>query len=56
MAAAVDSLLQDPALAQALARAGLKEVQRYSWERVRDQWIAVYADCLSGRLPLERAA
>ncbi len=47
MAAAVLRLLDDPALARALAQAGLKEAQRYTWERVAPVLAAVYRSVLA---------
>ena len=46
MAAAVLRLLQDTALAQRLAEAGLREVQRYTWDRVAPALAAVYRSAL----------
>nr|WP_246312135.1 glycosyltransferase family 4 protein [Aquabacterium terrae] len=42
MARAALSVLQDPALAERLRRAGLATAQRYAWPRVREQWLDAY--------------
>lgn len=42
LARAVLRVLDDPALAQRLAQAGLAEAQRYAWPRVRGLWLAAY--------------
>lgn len=46
MAAAVLRVLQEPALARRLAEAGLREVQRYTWDRVAPALAAVYRSAL----------
>ncbi|MGH9805783.1 MAG: glycosyltransferase family 1 protein, partial [Terriglobia bacterium] len=48
MAAAARRLLSDPELAARLSSAGLVEVQKYTWPRVRAQWRAVYSAASSG--------
>jgi glycosyltransferase involved in cell wall biosynthesis len=47
MAAALLRLLGDAALAQQLAHNGLRDVQRYTWERVAPLWAAVYEQALA---------
>lgn len=47
MAAALLRLLADPVLAQRLADNGLREVQRYTWDRVAPLWAAVYEQALA---------
>jgi glycosyltransferase involved in cell wall biosynthesis len=42
MATAALRLLDDTALAQRMHDAGLNEVARYAWPRVREQWQAAY--------------
>jgi L-malate glycosyltransferase len=49
MAAAVLRLLEEPALAQSLADAGLREVQRYTWDRIKPVLAAVYLSALQTR-------
>lgn len=48
MAGEVIRLLDNPKLAESLAIAGLEEVQRYEWHRVRIQWEKVYLDAIEG--------
>jgi glycosyltransferase involved in cell wall biosynthesis len=43
MAAAIAALLQDPERAVALARRARREIEKYTWARVRNEWEAVYA-------------
>lgn len=43
MAAAVGSLLENPALARRIARRALDQATEHAWPRVRDRWAAVYA-------------
>ena len=43
MAEAARRILGDHEFADGLARAGLGEVQRYSWTRVGEQWLAAYS-------------
>jgi glycosyltransferase involved in cell wall biosynthesis len=40
-------LLEDPALVERLTRNAYADVQKYRWENIRDQWLAVY-DELTG--------
>jgi glycosyltransferase involved in cell wall biosynthesis len=47
MAAAVQRLLGEPALAQRLREAALVHVQQYTWPQVRRGWSDVYASALS---------
>ena len=42
LAKAVTSLLEDPERAGVLARQARREVETYTWPRVREQWAAVY--------------
>jgi glycosyltransferase involved in cell wall biosynthesis len=49
MAEAALAVLRDGRLRADLVAAGLAEVQRYAWARVRDVLAALYADCLAGR-------
>jgi glycosyltransferase involved in cell wall biosynthesis len=51
MAAAVQRLISEPALAADLAAAGLQEVRRYTWERVGPLWAEVYRQALARRAP-----
>lgn len=44
MAAAIRELKSDAALRQALSSAGLAQVAQYSWPRVRQQWLGLYAN------------
>ncbi len=46
MAAAALRVLAEPELSRALAKAGLDEVQRYSWQRVREMLDSIYGECL----------
>jgi len=48
MAVAVRRLLEDPELAQTLARRGLEQVKAYAWPVVRSQWLEHYS-ALVGR-------
>jgi glycosyltransferase involved in cell wall biosynthesis len=43
IAAASIRLLNEPDLALSLARAAFEEVQRYTWARIRDEWLGLYA-------------
>lgn len=56
MAAALLRLLDDEALARRLAAAGLAEVQRYAWPRVREVLAAVYAAALGAGAGRMKAA
>jgi glycosyltransferase involved in cell wall biosynthesis len=49
MAQALLRLLGDPDLARRLADNGLREVQRYTWERVAPLWAAVYRNAMAAR-------
>ena len=49
MAAALQRLSTDVALRRRLAAAGIEEASRYAWPRVRDQWLALYAECAALR-------
>jgi glycosyltransferase involved in cell wall biosynthesis len=49
MSEATLTVLRDARLRAELVAAGLAEVHRYSWTRVRDVLAAIYADCLAGR-------
>lgn len=49
MAAALQRLSTDVALRLRLAAAGIEEASRYAWPRVRDQWLALYAECAASR-------
>ncbi len=42
-ARAVTTLLERPERAVALARCARREIETYTWERVRGEWAAVYA-------------
>ncbi|MBX3243164.1 MAG: glycosyltransferase family 4 protein [Acidobacteria bacterium] len=44
LAAAALRLLNDNAFAQGLIENAHEEVKRYSWEKVRDQWLSVYRE------------
>ena len=47
MAAALCRVSTDSELRRALVAVALDEVSRYAWSRVRDQWLALYAECAS---------
>ena len=47
MAAAVQRVLTDHSFAARLRDAALIEVQQYTWPRVRQKWVEVYAKVLS---------
>ncbi len=49
MAAAVNRLLAQPALAERLRQAGLREVQRYTWSAVRPMLSRVYGEATGAR-------
>jgi glycosyltransferase involved in cell wall biosynthesis len=49
MAAALQRLSADIDLRRRLAAAGLEEASRYAWPRVREQWLALYAECGASR-------
>lgn len=49
MAIALRRLSTDIDLRRKLAVAGLEEVSRYSWPRVREQWLALYAESTASR-------
>jgi len=40
-------LLEDEALASRLARNGLSECRKYSWESVRDEWLKLYHELMN---------
>jgi glycosyltransferase involved in cell wall biosynthesis len=42
VAARAIELLENPALVEAITEGGLREVQKYHWKPVRDQWAEVY--------------
>jgi glycosyltransferase involved in cell wall biosynthesis len=44
MAIAAIRLLEDPELASTIARQAWAECAKYSWERVREQWLGLYRD------------
>jgi glycosyltransferase involved in cell wall biosynthesis len=44
IAAAVVSLLRDPARAASVARQAREEIDRYTWAAVRGEWASVYDD------------
>ena len=46
-AASILRLLDDPALAQRLTAAARKSCERYRWENVRAQWVALYRGMVS---------
>ena len=46
MAAGAFRLLDDPDLVDTLTRGGRQEVEKYSWNAVRGQWIAVYHELM----------
>jgi glycosyltransferase involved in cell wall biosynthesis len=46
LARSVLRILRDPDFGRTLADRGFQEVQRYSWEAVRGQWLKVYTDLL----------
>lgn len=56
MADAALALLRDARLRAGLVAAGLAEVQRYAWARVRGELAALYADCLAARAAAATAA
>ena len=43
MAMAIAALLQEPERAVALARRARREIEKYTWARVRNEWAAAYA-------------
>jgi glycosyltransferase involved in cell wall biosynthesis len=47
LANAILRLFSDRALQQRLRSNALKEVERYSWHRVRDQWLTTYHELFS---------
>jgi glycosyltransferase involved in cell wall biosynthesis len=47
MAASCIELLENERLVQHITAGGLREVQKYHWEPVRDQWAAVYAELVN---------
>jgi glycosyltransferase involved in cell wall biosynthesis len=49
MAAAIVKVLTDRVLSTALAEAGSREVCRYEWPQVREQWLGVYRHVTSDR-------
>lgn len=49
LANAILRLFSDRALQQRLRFNALKEVDRYGWHRVRDQWLTTYHDVFSGK-------
>jgi glycosyltransferase involved in cell wall biosynthesis len=56
MARAIVRLRSEPQLAQSLVEAGLAEVQRYSWPRVREALLALYDEIALGHRSLTRTA
>ena len=44
LAAAIDMMLDDPEAAAAMTRRARAEVANYTWERIRDDWRAVYCN------------
>lgn len=48
MAAAITRLLEDSELALRIARSARDGVERYSAQRVRDQWTSLYCELLTG--------
>lgn len=48
MAAAALRVLEEPALAQRLRNAALKEVEQYTWPQVKHRWASVYASVRTG--------
>lgn len=52
MASAVLRILTDATLAKRLRDAALSDVQQYTWSRVRQRWIAIYAAVLA-RVPAQ---
>jgi glycosyltransferase involved in cell wall biosynthesis len=56
IAAAVQRILRDQPLAARLRDAALIEVQQYTWSRVRQTWVDLYASVLSrGRIEVRPA-
>lgn len=49
MAAAVFSLLENPALVAQLRKAGVESVSQYTWSHVRQRLLAVYAEVLADK-------
>jgi glycosyltransferase involved in cell wall biosynthesis len=47
LAANVIRVLRDPALASSLAQNAYQESRKYTWDAVRDQWVAVYRGLVS---------
>ncbi len=56
MAQAVMRLLDEPELAPALARRARKEVEKYTWPRVRYEWAAVYGETAMEKPSVRRAS
>ncbi len=59
MAARAINLLEDKELATKLARAAHKECRKYSWAKVRDEWLKLYSrlGAVTGKVePLEQQA
>lgn len=56
MARLVRRMFDEPELADRLRDAALADVQRYTWPRVRQQWLDVYASVLTGARVQARAA
>ena len=48
MAAAALRVLEEPAVAQRLRNAALKEVEKYTWPQVKHRWASVYASVRTG--------
>jgi len=48
MAAAALRVLEEPAVAQRLRNAALKEVEQYTWPQVKHRWASVYASVRTG--------
>ena len=49
LASAIDQVLTDEALAQDLSEAGKQSVQQYTWDRVVDDYLAIYDAVAPGR-------
>jgi phenylacetate-CoA ligase len=54
VAAAVLQLIERPSQALEMARRARREVTRFTWDAVRDSWLAVYSG--ADELPVQRAA
>ncbi len=52
MAGAINDVLTNKDLRQKLITSGHKQVEKYSWQRMAEQTLAIYEQCLSWAVPL----